>query len=293
MKKIVSIILIPLFLFTSCLPIYRTLNLAPSKKEKEVTYADEDPNPEYQFYYSDTTGNEYLRKLRNDYDVVALTTNTKDDLEKIKIILNWTHNQWDHSANNEPTKFDAITILEEAKSGQNFRCVEYGIVSSAALNSIGVKSRLLGLMTFDIEKTRFGAGHVAAESYSRELQKWIFIDGQYNTIPMLGNTPLNAVEFKKAIVEDNSNLTIVNAGGALPIEEQEKYIDWISKYLFYLDIAFDRRNIPVEEKWRLNGKRRLCLVPLGAAEPLVFQRKREMDHLIHTNNVNDLYHKPN
>jgi len=293
MKKALSSIFIPLLLLSGCLPIYRTLNLAPSKKEKAVTFADEAPNTEYQFYYSDTTDNKYLRKLRINYGLAELTAYTKDDLEKIKVILDWTHNQWDHSSNNEPSKFDAITILEEAKNGHNFRCVEYGIVSSTALTSIGVKSRVLGLMTFDIEKTRFGAGHVVAESYSRELQKWVYIDGQYNTIPILDDIPLNAVEFKKAILEKDNKLSIVNAAGELPVEEREKYIDWIGKYLFYLDIGFDNRFIPVEEKSRLNDKPRLCLVPLDADVPTVFQRKRELEHLVYTHNVNDLYHKPN
>lgn len=258
-----------------------------------MAFENKEVNSEYNFEYSDTTGNEYLRKLRTEYGLDTMTTNLKSDLDKIKTILDWTHNQWTHSGSNTPSKSDPLTILEEAKEGNNFRCVEYGIVSAAALNSIGIPSRVFALKTADVEKVRYGAGHVAAESYSKEFKKWIFIDGQFNAIPILNNIPLNAVEFLKAITENIGNLKIINIKGEISKEEKEKYINWISKYLFYFDIRFDNRYISYKDKIKINGKSKLMLVPLNTDNPFIFQRKSKIDYCLYTNNINDFYQKPN
>ncbi|MDD4190907.1 MAG: hypothetical protein PHI28_06235 [Mangrovibacterium sp.] len=44
-----------------------------------------------------------------------------------------------------------------------------------------------------------GAGHVVTEAYSKELDEWIFIDPQFNIIPVLNGCPLNGVEFQNEI----------------------------------------------------------------------------------------------
>ena len=55
--------------------------------------------------------------------------------------MNWVHKQWDHNGRNQPENIDAISILEEVKEGKNFRCVEYGIVATACLNAVRIKSK--------------------------------------------------------------------------------------------------------------------------------------------------------
>lgn len=291
-KNTITIIIIAIFL-SGCSMIFRLLNFSPSIRLKDVAFENKVANSEFKFQYSDTTGNEYLRKLRTNYGLDTLTANSKNDFDKIKILLDWTHNQWTHSGNNTPSKSDPLTILEEAKAGNKFRCVEYGIVSVAGLNSIGIPSRVLALKTSDVEKIRYGAGHVVAETYSNKFDKWIFIDGQYNAIPILNNIPLNAVEFQKAIIEDIDNLKIVNVKGEISEEDKKKYVDWISKYLFYFDVRFDNRYIPSKEKKKINGKSKLMLVPLNSKNPIVFQRKNKIDYCLYTNNRNDFYQKPN
>jgi len=290
MNKIITLVL--LVLCTSCSSLYRTLNLAPSNSLKQVTFENKNINPNYQFHYPDTTQNEYLRKLRVDYGLNEIASSHKDEFEKIKAILNWTNEQWSHSGGNTPSKSDPITILEEAKKGNNFRCVEYGIVSAAALNSIGIPSRVLALKTADVEKVRYGAGHVAAEAYSEEFGKWIFIDGQYNTIPVLENIPLNAVEFQKAITKNMEQLKIINIQGEVSNEEKEEYISWISKYLYFFDANFDNRNLPNKDIVKVNDKSKLMLVPVNAQNPSIFQKKSKIDYCVYSNNINDFYQIP-
>ncbi len=264
----------------------------PKKEVTKIEFNNAKTNAELVFLYSDTINNLYLRTLRKDYGIDTLTKNTSNDIEKIKIIVDWTHNQWEHSGNNEPSKPDALTILKEAKEGNNYRCVEYGIVSSASLNSIGVKARVLGLRTADSESVRYGAGHVVAEAYSKEFNKWIFIDGQFNAIPMLNGIPLNAIEFQKAIIDKSEDLKIINKNGEFSIEDKKDYVDWIGKYLFYFVTNFDNR-FGIDNKLKSKSKTHLMLVPLGAKEPTIFQQKYNIDYCLYTNNKNDFYQTPN
>lgn len=284
MNKNIIIVFTSIFLI-SCNPI------SPSTKLKNVIFENRKANPDYIFTYSDTTNNKYLRKLKTEYGLDTMTIDTKNDLKKIKIILNWSHNLWTHNGSNTPSKSDPLTILKEAKAGNNFRCVEYGIVSAAGLNSIGIPARTLALKTRDAEKVKYGAGHVVAEAYSKKLEKWIFIDGQYNAIPVLNNIPLNAVEFQKAIIKNIDSLKIINLKGEISEIKKQKYITWIGKYLFYFDVKFDNRyNL---ENNKTNSKHKLMLVPINAKNLSVFQRKNKINNCIYTNNINDFYKKPN
>jgi hypothetical protein len=221
-----------------------------------------------------------------------MTDSLDNEFDKIKIILDWTHLQWEHNGSNNPSKPDALTILKEAKSGKMFRCVEYGIVASSALNSIGITARVLGIKTRDVERVKIGAGHVASEVYSTSLNKWIFMDPQYNVIPVLNGVPLNAVEFQNAIVNDLGNLMLVNRNGEVTPENFNNYINWITKYLFYFDVLFDQRLGDEPNYKRVNGMTKITLVPIGEKEPKIFQRRYKIDYSFYTNSLNDFYRTP-
>jgi len=238
------------------------------------------------FWYEQNDNNEYLNLLRLKYPIDSLIRNAKTDTEKVVNILNWVHRQWKHNGNNEPEKNDAISILEEVKDGKNFRCVEYGIVVAACLNSVGLKSRVLALKTKDVETTKSGAGHVAAEVFINDLQKWVFIDPQFDAMPVLNGIPLNAVELQNAIAENLDLLEIKSS-----ITKKSKYTKWIYPYLYYFDVSFDNRE-GVKDKKLIDGKGSLMLVPLEAKNPTVFQIRFPMNYLKYTHSLEDFYKKP-
>jgi len=291
MKKFL-IILCCCLLLSSCASFYEFVNISPSSNLKEVSYSEEAPNVLYKFYYADTLNNEYLRELRSKYEIELLVENQGSEFEKIKTILNWTNQQWEHNGSNTPTQQDALTILKEVSEGKQIRCVEYGIVATATLNSIGMPARTLGLKTSDVEKVRYGAGHVVTEVYSKEFNKWIFTDPQFNIIPTLNGKPLNGVEFQKEIFNKNVNLKLVNLNGELSNEDAQSYINWIGKYLFYFDVLFDQETLNSVNFKTINGMTKLTLVPVGYAEPHVFQRHSKIDYSYYTNSLNDFYRTP-
>jgi hypothetical protein len=243
------------------------------------------------FKHPDTLNNSYLRQIRTEYALSKLIENKSDDLQKVLAVLNWTHNQWKHNGSNEPSKYDALTILKEVKEGKKFRCVEYGIVSTAALQSINYKARVVSLMTKEVETTKSSAGHVLTEVWMPQFNKWVLLDGQFNLIPVLDSIPLSAVEFQQALAE-NKSYTLIDINGEVSKKRRKNYLSFIFDYLYYLNISFDNRNVPSKEIITYQGKSRLMLVPLGAKNPTVFQIKYPLDYLIYTNSLKDFYQIP-
>lgn len=293
MTKKSLIVILSSFLLSSCSSFYQLVNISPSSRLKEISYSQDEPNTLYEFYYSDTLKNEYLSELKNKYSIELLVNGEDNDIGKILNILEWTSKQWKHNGSNNPTKQDALTILKEAHEGKQFRCVEYGIVATATFNSIGIPARTLGLKTRDVEKVMRGAGHVVSEVYSKELDKWIFIDPQFNIMPTLNEIPLNGVEFQKEIYNKNANLKLINKQGELSKLDSENYISWVGKYLFYFDVLFDQKTLNSSKFKTINGMTKLTLVPVGCNEPHVFQRHSKIDYSYYTNSLNDFYRKPN
>jgi len=240
------------------------------------------------FVFPNPETNSELLKLKKEYKLNEIISSAKSDIERSMILLNWTNSRWNHSGSNKPQKNDVISILKEAENGEKFRCVEYGIVLSAALNSIGIPTRTLGLKTRDVETTKRGAGHVVSEAYIPELKKWVFMDGQINYIPFLNETPLNAVEYKNAIIYNKAEIELRNVNGKLDKKKSYKQIDWVAKYLFYFNVRFDSS----DKRTKCNGKSSIMLVPLNEKNPAIFQIDYKINYCVYTNNIKDFYKKP-
>ncbi len=279
-----ALILTALISLSACAAI----NLTPSKKTSDISFEEGRSIEATAFVFPDTTGDPYLRQLRNEYVLEQLIANAKSEVEKVLRIMDWTHAQWKHSGSNEPSADDALTILKEAKEGQNFRCVEYGIVLKSALLAVGIKARTLGLKTRDVERTLAGAGHVATEVWLNDHGKWAFVDAQFNAMPVLNGRPLNAVEFQRAI-RSKADFKLVNIHGEVDEKTKKKYLRFIAHYLHYFDLRFDQRMVAYEQAAQVAGFRYLMLVPKGAPQPKVFQRKYPLDYLMYTHREADFY----
>lgn len=260
------------------------LNITPSRKTYPITHDNEAVNDLLSFVYQDTGNSPELLGLISQYQVDSVSGRGSTDFEKALHLMDWTHRQWEHSGSNEPSARDAMTILKEAGEGQNFRCVEYGIVLRSVLAANGLKARTLALKTRDVESTRVGAGHVLTEMWSRDLEKWVVLDPQFNLIPVLDGVPLNAVEFQAAI-HSKAPFELTNIAGEVDAATRKKYLRFIPHYLYYFDMKFDQRDLPYDSLLLIDGKMLLMLVPLGEDGPKVFQRKYPLDYVLHTHSL--------
>ena len=241
-------------------------------------------NPEFQIEYRTSAENPDLVKLKTDFKLDTLINDTISDFEKVLKIQSWVNSQWEHDGNNSPEKNDAYYILKQAEKGERFRCTEYSLVASACLKSLGFKVRTLGLMTKDIDQVNSGAGHVANEVFIPDLDKWIFIDPQFDVITTQNGNPMNAVELQKAIAY-NKPFEIINPNGVIT---KEDYIDWIGPYLYYFYVNLNKGKVSVLDRI-IGTKKQLTLVPKGAKEPEYFQRLFRLNNTYFTNSTKDFY----
>lgn len=237
----------------------------------------------------------YMEQLETLYPTKHLVKPSNNDLANIAAILGWTHNQWKHNGNKSPKKSDALSILNEVKEGGEFPCFAFSIVLAGKLNAAGYKSRVLYLKAKTVETDRFAPGHVVTETYVPSLGKWIFLDGQFNAMPLLKGVPLNAVEFQKALTDNYNNLRFYNTVNynTKPYSNRE-YFDFIYPTLYYYDFRFDSRvDNGIRKAERIRGKTNLMLVPKNAANPTRFGSfDGKIDYCIYTNNASLFYTKP-
>ena len=281
-----KLFILSIFLLTSCLPIARIVKYIPAQRISKIEFSN-NQEIEYPFYYSNSD-EPYFKTLQKEINNLDFNLET-NDLRKVEMITNWSNKQWEHSGNNQPTKPDAVTILQEAKRGKKFRCVEYGILNASLLNYYGLKARVIGLKAKDVEVVKYAGGHVASEVFLPSLKKWIFADAQFNIIPYLNNVPLNAVELQHAIFYNKENLKLKSNGTDISESEKKNYIKFISKYLYFFDINFDNR-VSTDVKRTYNGHQKLMLVPINVTPPRKFQRSQILDIEI-TNSNSAFYPK--
>lgn len=254
----------------------------------KVVYEQLKKRNDLHLYYEDSK-TPYFEELRRKYPLAEVIKNDRTDMQKVLSILNWTNHQWKHDGNNSPKANDAISILNEAKAGGRFPCFAYAIVLRDQLIAQGFTARTIYLKTKDAETRKGSPGHVATEVYLKDLKKWAFIDGQFNVMPMLNGKPLNAVEFQQALSKNFDQVAFTSKDKV----SKREYTDFVYDYLYYYDIALDSRQIPAAESYKLEGKRSLMLVPVGAANlsKIPFWDMK-VDYCVYTNSLKDFYAEP-
>ena len=290
-RKILKVVLIIFALFTA-FSFYMSPSLGgliKSDKDKpdkivEKLEFENTRNTDFQIEYRNLSENSDLIKLKTDFRLDTIIQDAKSDFEKVLKVQSWVNSRWKHDGENTPEKKDAYFILKQAEKGERFRCVEYSLVASECLKSLGFKVRSVGLMTKDIEEVNSGGGHVVNEVFIPDLKKWIFIDPQYDVIATENGIPLNAVELQKVI----ANKTIFEIINPNKVIEKEDYIDWIGPYLYYYYVSLNKGKVSVLDRI-IGTKKQLTLLPNGAKEPKYFQRIFRINNTYFTNSTADFY----
>ncbi|KQC00008.1 transglutaminase domain-containing protein [Pedobacter sp. Hv1] len=254
----------------------------------KVAYGQTTKRNDLQLHYA-KANTPYFDELRSKYPVAQLIKKDRNDMQKVLSILNWTHHQWKHDGNNSPKGNDAISILNEVKAGGRFPCFAYAIVLRDQLIAQGLKARVLYLKTKDAETRKGSPGHVATEVYLNDQKKWAFIDGQFNVMPTLNGKPLNAVEFQQALSKNYDQVVFTSRDKV----SKRDYTDFVYDYLYYFDTALDGRQISEAERYKLEGKRSLMLVPVGAPNltKIAFWNSK-VDYCVYTHSLKDFYAEP-
>jgi len=142
---------------------------------------------DYQPYYE-----KKLEILRRKYDIDNVIAPAVNEYGQILLVSNWLNSRISFGVpHNVSYNFDALDILSRAEHGEKFFCSEYVTTYIQALSSIGITSRFVGLLK----------GHVVAEVWSNDYDKWVVIDPTFDIFYELNGVPLNALELHNAWVE--------------------------------------------------------------------------------------------
>jgi hypothetical protein len=203
-------------------------------------------------------------------------------LEVAKKVAGHAHNLFKHDGENISYSNNPLDIINEAKKGASFRCVEYGIVASALLWAFGVPARVVGLKTKDLESRDREAGHVVVEFYSKDLNKWVMIDVQAGIIPAYKGEPLSSFELGEVLNREQEPEYVLVENSHFLERDKGAYFTWVQQYLYFFDtaISIDLNN--------LNTGKKLMLIPLGEGHPKVFQKAIPID-TVYTSNVLEFY----
>lgn len=240
----------------------------------------------FDFQYPDMN-DQIFSELKNITNIdFGIETN---ELEKVKIVIGYVHNLFSHDGNNIPSSFDPITIINEAKQGKSFRCVEYSYLTTALLWTYKIPARIVGLKTQDMSTREAGAGHVVVEFWSNEFEKWIMCDVQAGVILKSNNVFLSDFELGEKINQnENIEFVLVNNSRFSINSDSRKYIDWIKEYLYFFDtpikITFSEK---LTEEDRLKEQKAM-LIPLEVEPPKVFQKIFPIN-AIYTHSILDFY----
>ncbi|GEM_PF-986666 len=228
-------------------------------------------------------------QMRSEYALDDVIGDMDDAFGRVRALVGWVNGRWSHSSSNMPSSNDPLVILREAADGASFRCVEYSIVLVGAAQAMGMPARVVGLKTRWAETARAGAGHVVAEIWLDDLEKWIVADPQLGYVFKADGGPLNAVELGQALARGPGSVEVLTADGRVGWLQKNRYLVFMGPYLFYFGVQYDQRVFLPEEE-RVRGA--MMLVPNGAPDLKVVQRQTPLDIDHYTSSLDAMYAGP-
>ena len=201
-----------------------------------LPYLDGPATEQVDWRWSDAS-DAYPVLMRSRYPLEALVANAGDDLERVRLVSRWVHTRFAHDGDHASRYADPIGILEEAAPGARFRCVEYAAVTSGALISLGIPSRMVWLLTRDEATRTDGVAHVVAEAWLRDRQAWVMVDAQWDVVTTHDGAPLGALQLQRTLAAGGELPEVASGSGT----GRDAYLAWIAPYLHYFYVRTDNR----------------------------------------------------
>ena len=140
-----------------------------------------------------------LQEFRKQFQLDKIIEGSKTELDKIKRLRAWVAGSWDwflpNSELNDLLTWDARKILNVSnnsnnKSKKGGNCLYYAIVFAQACQSFGIPARIVNT------NYAIWGGHELVEVWSRDYEKWIMVDPNFDTMFYDKKTgiPLNILE---------------------------------------------------------------------------------------------------
>ncbi len=158
---------------------YQPSRLDMLKMADQYNFSDNRFVPKFSYQSSDDPN---LIRIRQDLKLDSVAGNGTE-LSKIFNLLHWVHNLLKHDGGSEnPTLKNAIDLINICKAeGRGVNCRMLSTVLNECYLSLGIKSRYVTCMP---KETEFEECHVINMVFSKELNKWIWIDPTFDAYVM-------------------------------------------------------------------------------------------------------------
>ena len=195
------------------------------KSAGKYNYSDNRFIPKFTYQSVD---NPNLQKIRQDLKLDSVA-GKGSELSQIFNLLHWVHNLIKHDGSSDnPTLKNAIDLIKVCKDeNRGVNCRMLAIILNECYLSMDIKSRYITCMP---KETQFDDCHVINMVYSKELEKWIWIDPTFDAYVMdeKGNL-LGIQEVRERLV--NGQQLVLNADANWNRENLQTKEDYLEKYM--------------------------------------------------------------
>jgi hypothetical protein len=199
-------------------------------------YNNNDRNVNELFYYQ-SSQNKNLSKLKNMYQLDSIAGNGSE-IERLQNVLFWVHSRVKHDGNiNNPKIKNAINFIEKCdKNSKGLNCRGMAILLNECYLSLGYPSRIVCCFPKDSLKKDTDC-HVLTTVFSKELNKWIWLDPTMNSLIYDSNGSILSIEeVRKALINNDSLYLNQEANwNGNSIDKNQYLYQYMTKNLYYLE----------------------------------------------------------
>ncbi|SMP91942.1 Transglutaminase-like superfamily protein [Epilithonimonas pallida] len=202
------------------------------KKAEKYNYADNRFVPKFNYQSQD---NPNLIKIRKELKLDSIAGNG-NELSKIFNLMHWVHNLIRHDGSSDnPTLKNAIDLIKVCKKeNRGVNCRMLATILNECYLSLGIQSRYITCMP---RETKFDDCHVINMVYSKELNKWIWIDPTFDAYVMdeKGNL-LGIQEVRERLIKGQTLVLNADANwNREQLQTKEGYLEtYMAKNLYRL-----------------------------------------------------------
>jgi hypothetical protein len=265
---------------------YKPSRIEILKKAGIYNFADNRFIPKFTYQSAD---NSNLQKIRKDLKLDSIA-GKGNELSQIFNLLHWVHNLIKHDgSSNNPTLKNAIELIKVCKvENRGVNCRMLATILNECYLSMGIKSRYITCMP---KETEFDDCHVINMVYSKELEKWIWIDPTFDAYVMDEKGKLLGIqEVRERLVKGQP--LVLNADANWNRENLQRKDDYLEKYmaknLYRLETPLNSEYDT--ETWK-SGKEvtYVELLPLDGIE----QTPQKKEETTNSKGVKFIYYKTN
>ena len=211
---------------------YEPSRLEMLKGAEKYDFSDNRFIPEFTYQPED---NPNLKKIRQTLQLDSIA-GTGSELMQIFNLLYWLHNLIIHDGNSyNPTSKNAVDLIQVCKTeNRGVNCRMLATILNECYLSMGIKSRFVTCMPKEMP---FDDCHVINMVYSRDLEKWIWIDPTFAAYVMdeKGNL-LGIQEVRERLIKGQPLVLNADANWNRKILQTKKdYLDnYMAKNLYRL-----------------------------------------------------------